>query len=104
MIFKAFKNFFNNFSGDSLKIIKIMWARYLFSQKWLIVLAIVLMITASSLEALFVKMLGPIFNEVFIAKNKEILTLISVQIIAIFGIKGIANYLSVLVFISLLYW
>lgn len=94
MIFKAFKNFFNNFSGDSLKIIKIMWARYLFSQKWLIVFAMILMIVASSLEALSVKILEPIFNEVFIAKNKEILTLISVQIIAIFGIKGIANYLS----------
>lgn len=48
-----------------------MWTRYLFSQKWLIVLAIVLMITASSLEALSVKMLGPIFNEVFIAKIKN---------------------------------
>lgn len=71
-----------------------MWARYLFSQKWLIVLAIVLMITASSLEALSVKMLEPIFNEVFIAKNKELLTIISLQIVGIFGIKGIANYLS----------
>lgn len=74
-----------------------MWSRYLFSQKWLIVLAIVLMITASSLEALSVKMLGSIFNEVFIAKNKELLTIISLQIVGIFGIKGIANYLSVLV-------
>lgn len=71
-----------------------MWARYLFLKKWLIVLAIVLMITASSLEALSVKMLGPIFNEVFIAKNKELLTIISLQVVAIFGIKGIANYLS----------
>lgn len=94
MIFGAIKNFFANFSGNSLKIIKTMWGKYLFPQKWLIIFAMILMIVASSLEALSVKILEPIFNEVFIAKNKEILTIISLQVVAIFGIKGIANYLS----------
>lgn len=94
MIFGAIKNFFANFSGNSLKIIKTMWGKYLFPQKWFIIFAMILMIVASSLEALSVKILEPIFNEVFIAKNKEILTIISLQVVAIFGIKGIANYLS----------
>lgn len=88
------KQFFSNFTGKSFEIVKTMWGRYLLPQKWKLLLAIILMIVASSLEAMSVKILKPIFNEVFIDKNKEVLTIIGLEVIAIFGFKGIANYLS----------
>ncbi len=94
MIFNGIRKFFSNFSGKSLVIIKDIWRKYLFPQKWMIIFAVVLMIVASSLEAMSVKILEPIFNEVFIDKNKQILAIIGLEVIAIFGFKGIANYLS----------
>ena len=94
MLFSGIKNFFNNFTNKFLRIISSVWVKYLFPQKWKIVCAVILMIIASSLEAMSVKILEPIFNEVFIDKNRQILTIIGLEVIAIFGFKGIANYLS----------
>ena len=94
MLFKGFKNLLVNFTGRSFTIVKTMWVKYIVPQKWLLLLSVILMIVASSLEAMSVKILEPIFNEVFIAKNKEILNIIGLEVIAIFGIKGIANYSS----------
>lgn len=94
MLFKGIKQFFKTFTGRSFAIIKTMWKGYIAPQKWTLIIATILMIIASSLEAMSVKILEPIFNEVFIAKNQQILAIIGLEVIAIFGAKGIANYTS----------
>jgi ATP-binding cassette, subfamily B, bacterial MsbA len=74
--------------------IKEVWKTYLIPDLKIIILSIIFMIIASGLEALSVKMLQPVFDEVFISKNKAVLNIIGLQIIGIFAIKGIATYLQ----------
>ncbi|MDR0676788.1 MAG: ABC transporter ATP-binding protein/permease [Elusimicrobiota bacterium] len=91
-IIKKIEGSIKGFTDKSFLQIKITWKRYLIPEVRLIILSIIFMIIASGLEALSVKMLQPVFDEVFISKNRAILNIIGLQIILIFAVKGIANY------------
>ncbi|MDR0800629.1 MAG: hypothetical protein LBN01_03765 [Endomicrobium sp.] len=52
------------------------------------------MVIFGVLETASVKLLEPIFNEVFIDKNKEVLKWIAIQIIVLFAAKGIVYYVQ----------
>jgi len=74
--------------------VKRLWINYIFPQRRLLVLSIVFMVMFGALEALSVNLLKPIFDELFIAKKKETLTWIAIQVIVIFAAKCIACYMQ----------
>jgi len=84
----------NSFYKDAvlMQFLKSVWKRYVYEHKYLLLLSIILMVVASVTDALSVKMLEPVFNEVFIDKNKEMLNVIALQILSIFFIRGCAQY------------
>jgi len=79
-------------NNGSILFLKKIWIKYVYQYKYLLLLAIVLMIVASIMDALSVKILEPVFNEIFIEKNKSVLHLIALQILSIFFIKCCAQY------------
>ncbi len=86
------KNILELLKITALPNVKKMWMTYLFPQRGKIFLGALLMVVASSMEAFSVKMLQPVFDEIFISKNKDVLTLVGLQIIGIFAVKGFAIY------------
>ncbi len=73
-------------------VLRNIWKKYVAPQWKMLVSSIVLMILAGGMDAFAVKMLEPVFNEVFIDKNKEILDIVALQILSIFFVKGFAHY------------
>lgn len=94
-VFLNVKERINNYiNHETLIKIKRLWINYIFPQRRLLVLSVVFMILFGAFEALSVNLLKPIFDELFIAKKKETLTWIAVQVIVIFAAKCIACYMQ----------
>ncbi|MGB1539629.1 MAG: hypothetical protein ACPG80_01595, partial [Rickettsiales bacterium] len=55
-------------------------------------LAVICMIIVALMTAASAYMMKPMLDEVFLAQNREMLTLIPLLVIAIFLIKGVASY------------
>ncbi|MDR1400884.1 MAG: ABC transporter ATP-binding protein/permease [Endomicrobium sp.] len=81
-------------SHEVLLKIKRLWVDYIFPQRKLLVFSVIFMVMFGALEALSVNLLKPIFDELFIAKKKETLGLIAVQVVFFFGAKCIASYMQ----------
>ncbi len=62
--------------------------------RWWMALAVVFMAVFAGATALSVWLLDPVINEIFIARNEELLLLVALAITATFAVKGIANYLQ----------
>jgi len=43
----------------------------------------------------FIKLLEPVFDKVFIDKNKEVLICVAVQIVILFAAKGVGYYVQI---------
>ena len=71
---------------------KRVWKSYVMPQWKLLAVAIFFMILFGLAEAYSVMLLRPVYDEVFIEQNREILYQIAIKIIAIFAIKGFAFY------------
>ena len=78
----------------SSKMLKEVWSKYVAPQWLLLIVSVFFMLMAGALEALSVLMLEPIFNDVFIDKNREVLLIIGLKILAIFFFKGLAIYIQ----------
>lgn len=86
---------------ESMQMVKRVWRNYV-SDKWkLLAFSIFLMLIGASFEALLVRMLQPIFDEVFIDKNRMALGVIGLQILGLYFIKGIATYGQSLVMVKI---
>lgn len=86
---------------DNLLMYKRVWMTYV-APKWkMLTLSIVLMLVASSFDALLVSQLKPIFDEVFLDKNREMLGRIGLIILALYLLKGIFSYSQSLVMTKL---
>ncbi|MDR2192114.1 MAG: ABC transporter ATP-binding protein/permease [Endomicrobium sp.] len=88
------KLFWKNINAKSYSDLKRVWLIYVLPQWKLLVISIIFMITFGALEALTVKMLEPVFNEVFIDKNKEVLYIVALQVLFVFAAKGLAYYIQ----------
>ncbi|MCL2485319.1 MAG: ABC transporter ATP-binding protein/permease [Endomicrobia bacterium] len=73
---------------------KRVWVAYILPQWKLVIISMVFMLLFGALEAYSVKLLKPVFDEVFIDKSREVLWVISIKIIIIFAVKGLANYIQ----------
>ena len=86
---------------ESMLMYKRVWNTYVADKwRWLI-LAVFLMLVAASFDALLVRQLKPIFDEVFIDKNKDSLGTIGLTILGLYFLKGIFSYSQVLVMTKL---
>lgn len=86
---------------DSLLMYKRVWLTYV-APKWkMLTLSIVLMLIASSFDALLVSQLKPVFDEVFLDKNREMLGRIGLIILGLYFLKGVFSYSQSLVMTKL---
>lgn len=95
----AKKNFFWSpfrkiISQVALPEVRAVFKTYVWPNKRILGVAFLFMILFALLEAASVKILEPIFNEVFIDKNKEIMYILALQIILLFAFKGFASYMQ----------
>ena len=54
--------------------------------------ALVCMAVVATATAASAWLMKPVINDVFVAKEKEFLLLISIAVLVTFGVKGLANY------------
>jgi subfamily B ATP-binding cassette protein MsbA len=94
VFFKLKKLFANNINLKALKRMKRLWKHYVFHEWELLVFSIIFMIVYAVLNAWSISLLKPVFDKVFIDKNKDVLLLLAGQIIIAFGAKGIAQYMQ----------
>lgn len=86
---------------DSLLMYKRVWLTYV-APKWkMLALSVVLMLIASSFDALLVSQLKPVFDKVFIDKNREMLGRIGLIILGLYFLKGVFSYSQSLVMTKL---
>lgn len=77
---------------ENMKMYSRVWREYIADKwKWLI-LAVILMIVAASFDALLVRQLKPVFDEVFIDKNRASLGTIGLTILVLYLLKGVFSY------------
>ncbi|MDR1087499.1 MAG: ABC transporter ATP-binding protein/permease [Endomicrobium sp.] len=91
---KIKKKLFKNASTEAIKRLKRLWFIYMLPQWKLLVISLVFMGIYSALNAWSVSLLKPVFDKVFIEKNREILFVIAFQVIFAFGAKGVAQYIQ----------
>jgi subfamily B ATP-binding cassette protein MsbA len=104
---KIMNNFFaikkktwNRISNIFTKM-KRLWFGYILSQWKLLVISIVFMLAFGILNAWSVSLLKPIFDEVFIDKNKAVLTTLAIKILLLFAAKSFAQYVQAVSMIKL---
>lgn len=77
---------------ESMMMYKRVWMTYVAPRWKLLILSIVLMLIASSFDALLVSQLKPVFDEVFIDKNRATLGRIGLSILGLYFLKGFFGY------------
>lgn len=79
-------------SKENLLMVKRVWKTYI-ADKWkLLTVSVILMLIGSSFDALLVRQMKPVFDEVFISKNRDTLGTIGLVILLLYLIKGLATY------------
>ncbi len=73
-------------------LMKRLWRECIRGYVWWLVLAVVFMGLMAGATALSAWLMKPVVNEIFIARNQEMLWLIGAGVLATFFIKGISNY------------
>ncbi|MDR3256059.1 MAG: ABC transporter ATP-binding protein/permease [Endomicrobium sp.] len=91
---KIKKQITENISSDAFTKMKRLWFNYVLPQWKLLVISIVFMFIFGGLNAWSVSLLKPVFDEVFIDKNKAVLAALAIKILVLFAAKGIAQYIQ----------
>ncbi|MDR0820096.1 MAG: ABC transporter ATP-binding protein/permease, partial [Endomicrobium sp.] len=91
---KIKKRIADNINADSFIKMKRLWINYVLPQWKLLAVSALFMVIFGVLEAASIKLLEPVFDKVFIDKNKEVLTWIAIQIVILFAAKGVAYYVQ----------
>lgn len=84
-------------SKENLLMVRRVWKTYIIDKWKLLTVSIILMLIGASFDALLVRQMKPIFDEVFIDKNRESLGVIGLVILVLYFIKGVTNYVQSLV-------
>jgi subfamily B ATP-binding cassette protein MsbA len=98
---KIKEKFLKNTNAETVKRIKRLWLVYMLPQWKLLVVSLFFMSIYSALNAWSVSLLKPVFDKVFIEKNKNILFDIAAQIIFAFGVKSVAQYIQSITMIKM---
>ena len=80
------------FSGTAFPKLKRVFKTYVMQAKANLFFAILFMILFALTEAAAVSVLEPVFNEVFIDKNRAVLSMIGLQILILFIFRGLTHY------------
>ncbi|MCA6072465.1 MAG: ABC transporter ATP-binding protein/permease [Endomicrobium sp.] len=91
---KIKEQFLGNISHEAFERMKRLWVHYVLSQRKFLALSMIFMGLYAVLNAWSISLLKPVFDEVFLEKNKDILYVIAGQVIVAFGTKGFAQYMQ----------
>ncbi len=84
-------------SKENLQMVRRVWSSYIVDKWKLLTLSVILMLIGASFDALLVRQMKPIFDEVFIDKNRETLGMIGLVILGLYFVKGVTNYIQSIV-------
>ena len=82
------------FAQFTLPEVRTVFKTYVWPHKKILLTGVVFMVLFAMLEAASVKILEPIFDELLLSKNQDMIPIIALQILAIFAFKGTASYIQ----------
>jgi subfamily B ATP-binding cassette protein MsbA len=88
-------------AGKVFNQIKHLWIKYILPQWKLLLLSSIFMLLFGILNACSISLLKPVFDEVFIDKNKSVLIILAMKLLIVFAAKGIAQYIQAITMIKL---
>jgi subfamily B ATP-binding cassette protein MsbA len=85
--------FFNLFSDKTtLQLIRRLWREHIKLYRWYVGGGIACMAVAAGTTALLAKMLQPLFDDVFVGHNQEMLLSVALFVLGIFILKGLSSF------------
>jgi subfamily B ATP-binding cassette protein MsbA len=81
-------------SPEAVQRMERLWIQYVLPRWKLLAISMIFMGIFSAFNAWSVSLLKPVFDKVFIEKNRDILLVIAGQVIVAFGAKGFAQYMQ----------
>lgn len=85
-----FLDLFSN--KTSLSLVSRLWREHIRPYKWYICGGLFCMAVAAMTTAMLAKMLQPLFDDVFVAQNEDMLMNVAMLVLGIFILKGISGY------------
>lgn len=76
----------------TFSLVNRLWREHINPYRWHVVGGLVCMAIAAATTALLAKMLQPLFDDVFMARNEEMLLIVAVLVLGIFILKGISSF------------
>src|SRR5689334_7994742 len=85
--------FLNLFSDKaSVSLVSRLWREHIKPYKWYVVMGFVCMACAALTTASLAKMLQPLFDDVFMARNETMLLQVALIVLSVFILKGISGF------------
>ena len=86
-------NFINFFSDrTSIFLVRRLWREHIKPYGWYVVVGLFCMAGAALTTALLAKMLEPLFDEVFVARNETMLSQVAFLVLGVFILKGLSSF------------
>lgn len=86
-------NFINLFSDKtSVSLVSRLWREHIKPYRWYVVGGLVCMACAALTTAVLAKMLQPLFDDVFVARNAAMLFQVALLVLGVFVLKGISGF------------
>ncbi|MBY0292364.1 MAG: ATP-binding cassette domain-containing protein [Alphaproteobacteria bacterium] len=85
--------FLNLFSDKtSVSLVRRLWCEHIKPYRWYICGGLLCMAIAAMTTAMLAKMLQPLFDDVFVARNEDMLFQVAVLVLGIFVLKGLSSF------------
>lgn len=85
--------FLNLFSDKtSVSLVKRLWCEHIKPYRWYICAGLLCMAIAAMTTAMLAKMLQPLFDDVFVARNEDMLFQVALLVFGIFVLKGFSSF------------
>lgn len=76
----------------SLSLIRRLWREHIKPYRWVVVSGLVCMAIAAMTTAMLAKMLQPLFDDVFVARNEAMLLQVAIFVLGVFILKGLSSF------------
>ncbi|MDR0915088.1 MAG: ABC transporter ATP-binding protein/permease [Endomicrobium sp.] len=91
----------NTIRSKKIEQVQHLWINYIVSQWKLLLLSSIFMLMFGILNACAISLLKPVFDEVFIDKNKSVLIIMAIKLVIVFATKSLAQYIQAVTMIKL---
>src|SRR3990172_12710744 len=76
----------------TLSLVRRLWREHIKPYRWYVVGGLLCMAIAAATTAILAKMLQPLFDDVFMARNEDMLLYVALLVLGIFILKGISSF------------